>query len=330
MGGDFALIQVSGLDHVGVQRLRDAALGGRPDTEAITIMAAANEGAPVERWLAAVALGGQGWYASAAALLGELINGRDEVIAALAGSTLASHLRQMGGHAAAKRVDASALRRLAVLGRPAGDEVDPAGVDLAGAWSDALLGLAADAVGLGRLGEARRLADAASRLDTGAWRPAVRLGWVRAEISLAAGRPGDAVSPAERAAELAATSGSLRHQVKSAMVLAAALTADSTECVPTAGGTPDGRSRADGLLTEALVTSLDRGMFPLAWPCALLLAQLFPERARRYTSVAGDALTCVFARADGPTRRIAAASPWVPTALIRSGEPTRTGAWLAT
>jgi hypothetical protein len=71
-------------------------------------------------------------------------------------------------------------------------------------------------------------------------------------------------------------------------------------------------------------------MFSLVWPCALLLADLVPDRAPDRSRIAADALTSIIAWSTPSSRRIAAASPWMPTALIRSGEPTRTGVELAT
>jgi hypothetical protein len=84
----------------------EAAFGSTPDR----IPRAAVE--PVERWLVAVALGGQGHYAAAAAQLAGLA--ADPAvplgIAAHAAVTGAAHLRQRGGHAAARSYDARALR----------------------------------------------------------------------------------------------------------------------------------------------------------------------------------------------------------------------------
>src|SRR5437763_12915950 len=132
--------------------LRAAAFGARRDAD---VHAMAADGAPRQRWLAAVTLGGQGRYGLATAVLRGLLADADPVLAALAGATLASHRRQLGGHAAARSLDGAAAGRLA--GVAADGHADPDGLDAAGAWSDVLLGLAADAVGLGRVGEARRL-----------------------------------------------------------------------------------------------------------------------------------------------------------------------------
>jgi len=295
-----------------------AAFGDRPDT-AVTVPA---DAPAMDRWLAGVTLGGQGRYARAAGLLGPLRHGPDPVLAALAGSAMASHLRQLGGHAQARRLDAEAARGLAAsttgaersgrhgtdrAGALTGDErSDRHGMDRAGALVDVLLGLAADAIGLGRPAVAGRLHEAAVRAageGGGGWRVTVRIEWVATELALATGRPAAAVPHAERAVELATAEGAVRHGVKSTMMLGAALAAVQT---------PDGRTRAAGLLTDAVAVSLTRGMFPLAWPCALLLADLVPARAAEYTEIVTSALTSIFAWSDPAMRRISAASGWMP------------------
>jgi hypothetical protein len=297
--------------------LRAAAFGDRPDTPVFGT-ATDRHASPRDRWLAAVTLGGQGRYAAAAAVLRDLLTGHDPLFAALAGTTMASHLRQLGGHAAARRLDAAALRRL-----PSRSEPDPDGVDHTGVLVDALLGLAADAIGLGRVTEAARLhaAAVAAAGDDRVWRVTVRIEWVATEVALATGRFAAAVAPAERALAVASARGAVRHTVKSTMMLGAVLTA---------GGTPDGRRRARGLLTEALTASLTWGMFSLAWPSASLLADLADDAADRYPEIAANALTSVFWWSDAAMRRIGTASVWLPTALIRSGEATRSSVGLAT
>jgi hypothetical protein len=258
--------------------LIEAAFGDRPDL-AITSVPPD----PESRWLAAVALGGQGWYAAAAALLDGLH--ADRRFGSLAASTLASHRRQLGGHASARALDAKAL----VLAPPGA----------VAARSDALLGLAADALGLGRIGEARRLIDAARRLGEAGWRAEIRLRWVSAEVALGAGCPDDAVQHAEAATERAAASPSIRHRVKSALILGAAL----------ADGEPE---RACKLLLATRAEASERGLLPLVWPCALLLAAVDQESARAYRRCAGNALHSLLRRADPTGRRIAGRSPWVP------------------
>lgn len=301
-----------------------AAFGPAPDAD---VHAAALAGAARVRWLAAVALGGQGHYAAAATALRPLINGRDQVLAALAGATLASHRRQLGGHTAARRLDAAALARLAAVGSPPvltstpHDPHDPYDTDLGGAWSDVLLGLTADAIGVGQLSQARRLHTAARALidegRVGGWRARVRTGWVAAEIELASGHPEAGRADAEHAARLARAMGARRHIVKSDLVLATTFAA---------GGTSEGAARAHGLLESVLSDSLRWGIFSLAWPAALVLADLAPDRGEHFAKIASKALTWSFVRSDGAMQRLATASPWVPSTLVRSGEPTRTGA----
>jgi hypothetical protein len=71
-------------------------------------------------------------------------------------------------------------------------------------------------------------------------------------------------------------------------------------------------------------------MFSLAWPSALLLADLADDAADRYHEIAANALTSVFWWSDAAMRRMGTASVWLPTALIRSGEATRSSVGLAT
>lgn len=261
--------------------LEQAAFGDRPDLDPGTPTD------PRSRWLAAVVLGGQGRYAAAAALLADLITGRDPVLAALAASTLASHRRQLGGHQAARALDAEGLRRLAAVSEPA-------------ASSDVLLGLAADALGVGRLDEARRLVAAADRLPDVGWRGTLRLAWVSAEIELSAARAPVAISHAERAAELAADAGSVRHRIKSALVLGAAL------------GAAGQGERARPLVASARDDAVDLGLLSLVWPGALILAELDPTNAEEHCRCAAVALHSVLRRADPVGRLLAERSPWVP------------------
>lgn len=269
---------------------------------------------PLDRWLTAVALGGRGQYARAADLLRGLISSPDPVITALACATRASHLRQVGGHALARSFDAAGLSRLAQAaligsGGIDGDHPDlpgPAGADVRAARSDILLGLAADAIGLGRTAQARRLFGIESTLGDGGWRTAIRRGWVAAETELGAGVARAAVGPAEAAAAAAADSGSVRHQVKSALVLGASLAAVGD------------RERAHVLIFDALADATRHGLLPLLWPCAMVLADLDPDEAPAHRRTAAHALHCVLRNCDPTARSLAMASPWVPTWLFSS------------
>ncbi|MCE7005830.1 hypothetical protein LWC34_23805 [Kibdelosporangium philippinense] len=283
--------------------LRRAAFGDRPDAHVTTTTT------PKDRWLAAVILGGQGRYAAASTILTDLLTHPDAVIASLAASTLGSHRRQVGGHDLARRFDAAALAKLT-------DTVDGDcdGIDTLGARSDALLGLAADALGTGRLSTSRRLIAAADALGDVGWRGQVRLGWVKAEVELASGNSSESVPFAESALRRARAAGAARHIAKSEMVLAATLTAH--------GGVTE-RIRARHLASGVVDQAIEYGLLPLVWPCSLLLADLDPQKAERHRGRAAGALHCVLRRADPIARRLAASSPWVPDTLLTSVEPTQ-------
>jgi hypothetical protein len=281
--------------------LRAAAFGDRPESVPLRRFETG-----LDQWLGAVVLGGQGWYAAAAALLTGLRAGADPVLASLAASTLASHRRQVGGHLAARALDAAAVRMVADLDDDG--RADRDGIDLAGARGDALIGLAADALGTGRLPLARRLLEVAAGVAESSPRCRIRLHWVRAEVALAAGTAVAAIPEAEQALEQATAAGAVRHVAKSEMVLAAALSA--------AGGHAD---RARRLAARACQTATERGLVPLVWPCALLLAELEPASADRHRDRATEALRLVLRRVDPQAERLAATSSWVPTAPFPNG-----------
>jgi tetratricopeptide (TPR) repeat protein len=118
--------------------------------------------------------------------------------------TLGSVLRQTGRHRDALAVERRALR----------DAPTPAH------RAHLLIGLAADAVGLGDLAAADRALRLVPR--AGGWRAAVRLAWVRCERELLAGRPARAARHAARALALARRAGSARHEAKSLLFLGVA------------------------------------------------------------------------------------------------------------
>jgi len=227
--------------------LTDAAFGAHPGRWPLPGAAT-----PAQLWLRAVAAGGQGRYGAALADLDSLARTRPRgALASLADSTRASFLRQLGGHRVARGWDARAWAT-------AGDD--------AAAGTDALVGLAADALGVGRFAlSGRLLARAEDVLRAGAiaeGRLPVRLTWVRAELAMFTGDGATAVDHARRAVDLASDLGSVRHDVKSRVVLAAALCA--------AGDVDGSRVQADDALTAA-----DRhGLVPLRWAVACLLADV--------------------------------------------------------
>lgn len=243
---------------------------------------------PWVRWAAAVALGGFGHYAAAAALLGPLW--RDlragPAVRAHAAITRASHLRQLGGHTAAARLDAAALRLAlppaaggaACCAAPddaAPDDAVPDdggpeagssrwGLDVAAATTDALTGLAADALGRFDAATAGVLLGRA-----GAWcgppgsRTRVRHGWVRAETALVAGDPGAALVAADEALAGARALGSARHVLKSRLVRAVA-----------AGVAGEDRTSVLAELDTVAADALRTGHLPLHRPALLAAADL--------------------------------------------------------
>ncbi|WP_240686880.1 hypothetical protein [Amycolatopsis suaedae] len=269
------------------EQLRRAAFGDDPGHDP-----GLGRRTPRARWLAAVVLGAQGRYAAAATALHDLL--RDPVFAAHAAATLAAHRRQLGGHAAALRWDALALRLA-----DGTEATDPDGADATGARCDALLGLAADNLGVGRLTAARRLLDAAAAADD-RWRARVRHGWVTAEVALASGDAAAAVGPAERAVAEAAGRGAVRHLVKSRLVLAAALAATGET------------RKAHEMTVDAYGVAEEHGLRSLEWPAALIAADTSPGHAGRYRSRAVATLHALLPHADPVGRWLASESPWLP------------------
>lgn len=224
--------------------LADAAFGAAPGCWPLPAATTARE-----RWLRAVAAGGQGRYGCALAELAEIQRaGSAGSVTSLAYSTRASFERQLGGHHRARGFDGLAWAHSGGTGEAA---------------ADALVGLAADALGVGRFPLAGRLlerARAAVGYATG--RLPVRLAWVSAELAMAKGAGAAAVGHAEQGVAAAAGFGSTRHVVKSDVVLAAALCS--------AGQLDRARAVADAAL---LVTEQD-GLVPLRWALACLLADI--------------------------------------------------------
>jgi hypothetical protein len=201
---------------------------------------------PHQQWLRAVGAGGQGRYGTAYADL-----------AALLGAARASFLRQLGWHSLARGWDGRAWGL-------AGDDPEAAG--------DALTGLAADALGVGRLAAAAALLRRADPFVAQAPpRLAIRKAWVAAELAMFGGHGGVAVRNAEVAVELAATTldGSARHRAKSQVVLAAALCSSSA------------LERARDVADAALELTGQLGLLPLRWAVACLLVDLGTETPTR-------------------------------------------------
>jgi hypothetical protein len=228
-------------------------------------------GTPLQTWERAVAAGGQGRYASGFADLDALgyAPGAGSV-ASLALSTRASFLRQLGRHDDARSWDGRAFAL--------------AGPD-AEARADALIGLAADALGVGRFAASARLLQRAREVigDASPGRLPVRFGWVSAELAMFTGDGSAALVHAERAVGLAESTGSVRHAVKSDVVLAAALCS--------AGDLDASRRVAD----TALAATERLGLVPLSWALACLLADVGsavhpPDRITEIRDESADAV----------------------------------------
>lgn len=229
-----------------------AAFGNRPNHWPLPTAST-----PHQLWLRAVAAGGQGRYSSAFTDLA-VLRRRAPVglLGSLAHSTQGSFLRQLGWHTLARGWDG---RALALAG------TNPVARD------DALIGLAADALGGGRFSAAATLLTRADAALASAELPAevadrlaVRRRWVGAELAMVAGEGATAVRHAEEAVDLARAMvvGSVRHRVKSDVVLAAALCS--------AGAI--GRARA---VAEMALDDTDRfGLVPLRWALACLLVDI--------------------------------------------------------
>lgn len=211
---------------------------------------------PRELWLRAVAAGGQGRYGSAYRDLAVLRRGAAAGrLVSLAHSTQGSFLRQLGWHAVARGWDG---RALALAGRA--DEGAEARVD-------GLIGLAADALGVGRFAAAATLlarADAELAAGPVPDRQPVRRAWVAAELAMARGDGALAVRHAGEAVQLAGAMAvpSARHAVKSDVVMAAALCS--------AGDAERARPLAEAALDAAGAL----GLVPLRWALACLLIDL--------------------------------------------------------
>lgn len=228
--------------------LADAAFGTDPGRWPLPVARGATE-----LWLRAVAAGGQGRYAAARADLAEILRRAPPApLASTALSTRASFLRQVGWHWLAHRWDGEALS---------------VSTD-AESGIDALLGLAADALGVGRLAASAALLDRAGAMLRQAGGPpprlAIRHAWVGAELAMAAGDGISALDHARRGVELAeqASPALRRHRVKSDVVLAAALCS--------AGDIAGAREVAD----IALGDTAAYGLIPLRWALSCLLSDI--------------------------------------------------------
>ncbi|MCW4352507.1 hypothetical protein ONR57_04225 [Hoyosella sp. YIM 151337] len=257
-----------GSDSGGAAQLWEVAFGGRPIAVPVPVPESR-----LGKWLRAVVLGAAGFYAAAQTQLEDITRqsaapetGAEE---ALAYSTWGSLQRQCGRYQTAAVLDGRALA--IVTGRaPSSRNViqpaDGASALCREAWCDAITGLAADAIGAHRFAVAGRLLD---RLDVvvdgrrhegDLWRQRLRRDWVRCELALYSGDPGAGRRWADAAVERARSRSSVRHQIKSELMAAAAMHA---------GANPAG---AAALAWRCLEAAESHDLYPLAWASAQLLS----------------------------------------------------------
>jgi len=252
----------------GVQALQQAVVTARSSGQEAEATAAA--------WLLGVTLGASGRFGSALTVLDALrgpatdASAERRLFGSLAASTAAALHRQLGRHDAALALDQDALELSGGTGE---------------AGFDAVLGLAADAVGLGDLPEAQRRVEEAAALTQGRadwWRQRVRLDWVRAEVSLLSGLPEAAIGHASAAVHLAETSGAPRH-VARGLLLEGVGRVEKGEL-----------DEAAATLRRAATLAESLGALPLLWRARALLGALTaasgPEESAKALS---SARTCV-------------------------------------
>lgn len=263
-----------------------AAFHGRPaaaiaDLERAVVLAQQESRLPevtAAAWLLGVSMSAAGRYGGGMRVLVPLVEAGEasaaspesRLFAALAAATCASIQRSLGRHPAAEDYD---QRGLALT-----DGTGEAGFDCQ-------LGLASDAVGLGRAGEAQQRLTAAEQVaaDHGEqwWRQRVRLGWVRTEVLLLEDSPHAAIEHASASVELAEQSSAPRHVAKGLLFQGVAeLSAGEPDAVATLRRAA---SLADGLAA-----------LPVAWQARALLGALLeaeaPEESARSLAAARAAV----------------------------------------
>lgn len=228
-----------------------------------------------QSWGIAVDLGARGYVCAGEAVLARAATIRDADAAAvrsLCASTQASWIRQSGRHAAAKAFDGAAVRSAfaAVDARP-----EPLAV---AALGDALTGLAADNLGIGRFDVTRRLLDRVAdevvpALDASAdfvcgARVELRWRWVSTELALYSGDARGAARAAALGVESAESAPSPRHRIKTDLIAAAAaaVNADSTT--------------AQRLAESSAQRCADADLLPLCWAALTMLTGLLPGDRR--------------------------------------------------
>ena len=230
-------------------------------------------------WLLGVALAAGGRYGGAFTVLSPLVDGsgasdapETRLFGALAAATVASVHRQLGRHPLARDYDERGL----ALSEGRGE-----------AGFDCLLGLAADAVGVGDAETARgQFTEAAGLLADRDdwWRQRVRLDWVRAEVAMLVGEPEEAGAFAAAAVERAEQARAPRHVAKGLLFQGVA-------------EVQAGAQEAVGTLRRAATLADGLGCLPLVWPARAVLGALLagaaPEESARCLAAARSAVLTI-------------------------------------
>lgn len=232
------------------------------------------------RWLLGVCLASSGRFGTALAALGPLTHLEEPDTspqlrwAALAQTTAASCLRQLGQYDWASEHDSRA-RRVA--------ETEPA------VAFDAWIGLAADAVGSGDVGLAsERWKNAVATMSDRDWRQAVRRDWVATEMALMTGEAVTAAAASEAAVRRSRSAIAPRHLAKSLLF---------TGVCAIELGEPE---RATLLLDEAAELASTLRLDPLVWPIESVLARLNESESDRHRQTARSAVLRILADLPAP------------------------------
>jgi tetratricopeptide (TPR) repeat protein len=239
---------------VNVERIRALAFEGRlrPALAALDRPGPGAHDASEAEWLRAYLLAAVGDFRAAEAIADRLARtAPSATVRARATVTLGSVLRQTGRHGAARVVEEAAL-------------ATAPGAELR---RHLLIGLAADAVGLGELEVVVATLRRAGSELVGGWRAGVRLRWVRCERDLLAGRPAGAARHARDAVALSRRAGARRHEAKSLLFAGAALRAAAAR----GHGTAAEEEEARRSLREAGRIAARIGARPVADVAAALL-----------------------------------------------------------
>lgn len=220
-------------------------------------------------WDVAVPLGARGYVCAGEAVLAGLEQRRSSgpsVLGSLVASTRASWLRQAGGHRRAAQIDGVAVGLACAALQDAPSSTATA------AWADAMIGLAADNLGMGRFSISERLLERVERealptLDSGlnflvGDRVRLRWHWVRTELALYGGDPTAAATFSAAGVDAARAVPSLRHRVKTDLIAAAAaaVNGDVDSAVRLASSTAHECAQAD--------------LLPLHWASLTMLSGL--------------------------------------------------------